>query len=356
MKRMAGTKRDNEEIPAGPDIGEMLARADAGWLAPLREQLAAMRGQGRLPHALLLFGQAGAGQFELGIWLAALLLCDRPGAGPCGSCAGCKLLLAGTHPDFHRVGLEEDAAVIKVEQIRELSESFSLKSYRGRSKVAIIDPADAMNINSFNALLKTLEEPADDTYLILTASRSDRLPRTIVSRSARLRLPQPAGQVALAWLNRRRKHAGWERLLALANGAPFLALKYSEDGLEEIDKAMQQMLDSAEKGALDIIATADSWSRDQPMARLFWLESWLTGRLREAALFSDLVNDNRLPWLRVAAREPMIRAGYRLLDALREARALVSGALNKQLLFEGLLISLTAFVGEGAAKPRESVD
>ncbi len=52
----------------------------------------------------------------------------------------------------------------------------------------------------------------------------------------------------------------------------------------------------------------------------------------------------------------MIRAGYRLLDALREARVLVSGALNTQLLFEGLLISLTAFVGEGAGKVRESVD
>ncbi len=205
---MAGTKRDSEEIPAGPDLGEMLARADAAWLQPLRGQLSAMLGQGRLAHAQLLLGQAGAGQFELGTWLAALLLCDRQGDRACGECAGCRLFLAGTHPDFYRVGLEEDAAVIKVEQIRGLSESFSLKSYRGRSKVAIIDPADAMNINSFNALLKTLEEPADNTYLILTASRSDRLPRTIVSRSARLRLPLPAADTALAWLNRRRKHVG----------------------------------------------------------------------------------------------------------------------------------------------------
>ncbi|MGB5132486.1 MAG: hypothetical protein WBO00_07720, partial [Steroidobacteraceae bacterium] len=258
--------------------------------------------------------------------------------------------------DFYRVGLEEDAAVIKVEQIRGLSESFSLKSYRGRSKLAIIDPADAMNINSFNALLKTLEEPPDSTYLILTASRSDRLPRTIVSRSARLRLPLPAQAEALAWLNRQRKDTGWERLLALANGAPFLATTYKEAGLEEIDAAMQESLDLAEKCQLDIIAAAASWSRNQPVARLFWLESWLTSRLREAALSSDLVNNNRLPWLRVRAPEPMIRAGYRLLDTLREARMLVSGALNTQLLFEGLLISLTALVGEDAGKVRESVD
>ncbi|MGB5133031.1 MAG: DNA polymerase III subunit delta', partial [Steroidobacteraceae bacterium] len=271
---MAGTKRETEETAAGPAIGDLLARAGAAWLAPLREQLAAMLNQGRLPHALLLLGQAGAGQIELAAWLAALILCDRTAASACGECTGCKLFLAGTHPDFYRIGLEEDAAVIKVEQIRDLSESFSLKSYRGRSKLAIIDPADAMNINSFNALLKTLEEPSDNTYLILTASRSDRLPRTIVSRSARLRLPLPVVADALAWLNGRRNYAGWKCLLTLANGAPFLALQYADAGLEEIDAKMQEALDSAAKGQLDVIAAAAAWSRDQPEARLFWLESW----------------------------------------------------------------------------------
>ena len=353
---MAGAKRESEEDVAAPDVGDMLTRAGVEWLASSRERLASMHARHRLPHAMLLLGQPGAGQAELGLWLAALLLCDRKGEASCGECAGCRLFLAGTHPDFYRVGIEEDTTVIRVEQIRNLSASFSLKSYRGRSKVALIDPADSMNISSFNALLKTLEEPSDNTYLILTASRSDCLPRTIVSRSVRVRLPLPAAGEALAWLERYRAYAGWERLLALANGAPFLALQYADAGLEEIDAKMQETLDSAEKGQLDIIATAATWSRDQPEARLFWLESWLTGRLREAALASELVNNNRLPWLRVSAREPMIQAGYRLLDALREARLLVSGALNTQLLFEGLLISLTAFVGEGAGKLRESVD
>jgi DNA polymerase III subunit delta' len=353
---MASSKRESEEIIPTQGIGDLLARAGVDWLAPLRGRLSTMKSQDRLPHALLLLGQPGAGQLELGVWLAALLLCDRKGDSACGECAGCKLVQAGTHPDFYRVGLEDDAAVIKVEQIRGLSESFALKSYRGHSKVALVDPADAMNLNSFNALLKTLEEPSDNTYLILVASRSDRLPRTIVSRSARMRLPLPRSAEALVWLNGRRQYAGWERLLALANGAPFLALQYAQAGLEEIDSKMQETLDSAEKGQLDILATAAAWSRDQPEARLFWLESWITGRLREAALASDLDNDNRLPWLRVPAREPLIRAGYRLLDALREARMLVNGSLNTQLLFEGLLISLSGLVGAGTGKLRESVD
>ncbi len=352
---MARSKRSSEVAVAAPDVGDVLARAAVEWLAPLRGQLSAMHRQDRLPHALLLLGQPGAGQSELGLWLAALLLCDGQDATACRACAGCRLFHAGTHPDFYRVQPEEDAAVIRVEQIRGLSESFALKSYRGRGKVALVDPADAMNINSFNALLKTLEEPSDNTYLILAASRIDRLPRTIVSRCARLRLPLPAAGEALAWLNGCRKYAGWERLLALANGAPFLALQYADAGLEQIDTQMQEAMNSAEKSQLDIIATAAAWSRDQPEARLYWLESWLTGQLREAALSSDLANNNRLPWLRVQGREPMIRAGYRLLDTLREARMLVNGALNTQLLFEGLLISLTALVGGGAGKLRESL-
>lgn len=353
---MAVSKPESEGATAAQQTAELLARAGAAWLGPARRNLCAMLGQDRLPHALLLLGRQGAGQVEVGLWLAALLLCDRKGEAPCRECAGCRLLLAGTHPDFYRVGIEEDASVIRVEQIRELSENLSLKSYRGRRKVALVDPADAMNPNSFNALLKTLEEPTDNTYLILTASRSDRLPRTIMSRSARLRVPVPATAEGLAWLDGQRQHGGWERLLKLANGAPFLALKYADAGLEAIDAKMQEAVDSAVSGQLDIVATAATWTRDQPEARLFWLEYWLTNQLREAALSGALANDNRLPWLRVDRREPMIRAGYRLLDALREARLLLSSALNRQLLLEGLLISFAGFAGEGAITERESVD
>lgn len=343
-----------ERARLSPDISEQLGRANVEWLAPLREQLAAMQVHGRLPHALLLLGQHGAGQSELALWLAARLSCDK--ASACGDCAGCRLFLAGTHPDFRFIGIEADAKAIRVEQIRDLSEALSLKGYRGRNKVVVIDPAEAMNINSFNALLKTLEEPADNTFLVLCTSRADRLPRTIVSRAARLRVPLPARGDALVWLDRQEERAGWERLLALANGAPFLALRYAHAGLENLDEQMQSAVDAAAQGRLDVVAAAKAWAADQPEARLFWLESWLTDRLQEASLSSDLVNNNRLPWLRAAGRASMIRTGYRLLDALREARVLVGGALNTQLLFEGLLVSLAAFAGGGAESAQESMD
>ena len=90
----------------------------------------------------------------------------------------------------------EDKKDIAVAQLRSLSEVLTLRSYRGGPKVALIDPAEAMNIHSFNALLKTLEEPPEETYLLLATSRSDRIPRTIASRCARFRMPLPETEEA----------------------------------------------------------------------------------------------------------------------------------------------------------------
>ena len=345
---------EDEATEIALDVRGILGRAEAGWLEPLRRQFTAMLDRERMPHALLLLGRQDAGQLELGVWLAAQLLCDDSAAPACGKCRGCRLFLAGTHPDFHYVGIAADATVIKVDQLRAVSEILALKSYHGGRKVVLFDPADAMNINACNALLKTLEEPSAGTFLILTASRSDRLPLTVVSRTRRVALPLPPAAEALAWLGRRQRDRNWQRLLELANGAPFLALRHAEAGLEALDGQMREALEAAENGHLDLIATAESWARSNPETRLLWLESWLSGRLREAALTSDPVNNNRLPWLQSAGPHSMIPAGYRLLDALREARGLIGGSLNKQLLFEGLLVSLTALRSGVTAQAKES--
>jgi DNA polymerase-3 subunit delta' len=230
-----------------------------------------------------------------------------------------------------------------------LSESLSFRSYRGGVKVAVIAPAEAMSLKAFNALLKTLEEPADDTFLVLAASRVDRIPKTIMSRTMRLRLPLPGETEALTWLRQQKPDEDWPALLALAGGAPFLAADCAAAGLGELDAEMQEAIAAAVAGRLDVVAFADACAKNAPSARLVWLESWLTRSLREAALASDLVNNNRLPWLRPPGLETKIRAGYGLLDELRDARRLVGGALNTQLLFEGLTVSLAALVGRPAS-------
>jgi DNA polymerase-3 subunit delta' len=344
---MADTELE-DEIALAPAVKPMLERANVAWLAALRERLAGLHRQGRLPHGLMFIGAPGGGQAEIGAWLAGLLLCRRPESGPCGECADCRLFRAGNHPDFRWIGVLPDKKEISIEQMRRLSEALSMRSYRAGAKVAVIAPAEAMNTKAFNALLKTLEEPAEDTYLVLAASRVDRVPKTIMSRCMRLRLPLPDDAEALAWLGGRSAGEDWRALLGLAGGAPFLALDYAEEGLGGLEAEMQEAVSAAVAGTLNIVAFAEVCARNSPAARLAWLESWLTRSLRDAALASDLVNNNRLPWLRPPGADVKIRAGFGLLDQLREARRIVGGSLNTQLLFEGLAVSLAALVGRPA--------
>jgi DNA polymerase-3 subunit delta' len=337
-----------------PPLRPLLDRAGAPWLGPLRERLAALLVQGRLPHGLLLAGSPGAGQSELSAWLGARLLCRSPAEGACGQCADCRLVLAGSHPDFRWVSPLPDKKDIGIDQIRQLSQSLAMRSYRGGAKVAVIAPAEAMNAKAYNALLKTLEEPAPETYLLLAAGRIDRMPRTVMSRCLRLRLPVPGEREALEWLQARADGEPWPALLSLAGGAPFLAEEHAREGLGDLEPEMRSAIAAAIDGRLDIVAFADVCARNSPAARIAWLENWLTRSLREAATGSDLVNNNRLPWLQPPGVDTKIRAGYRLLDQLREARRQVGGSLNAQLLFEGLAVSLAALLGRPARRAGRS--
>jgi DNA polymerase-3 subunit delta' len=344
---MAAAEREEAEILL-PDVGPMLRRAGVPWLGPLRARLRDMLDRSRLPHGLLLAGPPGAGQAELGAWTASRILCRKRSEDACGSCADCRLVLAGSHPDFFWINIPVDKKEISINQMRSLSEALTMRSYRGGAKVAVIAPAEAMNVHSFNALLKTLEEPPEDTYIVLATSRIDRMPRTIASRCMRLSLPLPAMAASIEWLAGVEGRSDWAALLELANGAAFLAEDYAREGIGELDAEMQEAIAAATEGRLDLIGFAKTCAAKAPAVRLVWFESWLTRSLKDAVLASDLVNNNRLPWLRQPGLETKIRAGFELLDKLREARQRVGGSLNTQLLFEGLWISLAALVD----KPR----
>ena len=351
---MAAAETERDEAAAPPDVRPALARAGQVWLAKLRDRLAAMQDQRRLPHGLLVLGQSGAGQADIGLWLAIRLFCRGQQAKPCGACADCLLFLAGSHPDFHWISVLEDKKEIAVSQMRGLTEVLMMRSYRGGPKVALVEPAEAMNNHSFNALLKTLEEPPEETYLVLATSRSDRIPRTIASRCARFHVPLPEAGDALAWLRAAGVAKNGEGLLHLANGAAFLAADYGAQGLGELDAEMNEAVESGTSGRLDVIGLAHEWAAKAPAARLQWLERWLSGTLKQAGLSGELVNNNRLPWLRGPGRDMKIRSAYRLLDELRDAQRPQAGSLNTQLMFERLLVSLAALLHGAPDRRRES--
>jgi DNA polymerase III subunit delta' len=333
-------KRPAPTQQAVPDLAARLGVAGAPWLVPTRQRLQAAWQSGRFPHALLMAGRAGVGQSELALWAAQLALCEASAGRPCGSCGSCILFLAGNHPDLHRITLEEDSKVVKVDQIRALSAVLAMRSYRGGFQVGIIDPADALNTNAFNALLKTLEEPSEQTLLILVATRPSVLPATIVSRCMRLPVPLPTGAVARAWLAKDQPGHDWEQVLALANGAPLAARALVESGAADLGPALVRDLTQLGSSGFDPWRLAEGWHKDRPAERLLWLEHWVTAWLREALAAGDAVNNNRASGLPRAAASTNMGPVFAFLDQLRAARAAIEGPLNTQLLLEDLLVAM----------------
>jgi DNA polymerase-3 subunit delta' len=261
------------------------------------------------------------------------------------------LLSAGSHPDSHVVRVAEDAQQIKVDQVRELIESLTLKSYRGGCKVAVIEAAELLNASGANAFLKTLEEPTADTTLIMIASPVHRLPATIASRCLRLSLRPPSAAVALAWLKAQADARAaadpavtpvaertWRAALALAGGAPLLALELDAGVVASLDQDMQSDLDALTSGSVDVTLLAGRWVKSNPGLRITWLENWITRRVHAAlgtATSAQSAEPVRLPG---ALLKPKIRALFALLDAARDLRRLASTGMNQQLALEALLL------------------
>jgi len=184
--------------------------------------------QDRLAHALMLTGPAGSGKTALAAAMVARLLCKDDQAQACGHCRSCQLLEGGAHPDYFDIHPEEDSKVIKVEQVRGLIGRLDLTTSISARKVAYIHPAETMNAAAANALLKSLEEPAGETVLILVSDNPGRLPVTIRSRCQSISIDQPERGVVAEWLEAR-SGAAREVLnaaLQAAGGSPLRALHY----------------------------------------------------------------------------------------------------------------------------------
>jgi DNA polymerase-3 subunit delta' len=318
---------------------DFLSADSLPWLGTTQRRLRESMQAQRLPHASLILSTPGLGAEPLADWLAALALCESTAQRPCGTCTSCVLLRSDTHPDFHRVRLEEDAKQIKVDQIRDLIDALTTKSYRGGYKVGLIDGAEALNTNGANAFLKTLEEPSARTLLIMIARPTHRLPATIASRCLRIALRPPAATAAVAWLETHGPEGvHWEGPLALAGGAPLRALELHAAGLGALETEMQDQLRTLAAGTVDVTLLAEQWARSDLGLRILWLENWITRRVHTYLGDAGSTQSAERVRLPAALLKPKIRALFELLDAARDLRRLMMTGMNLQLALEAVLL------------------
>src|SRR6185437_1388267 len=268
---------------AGGTHGLEQMLSDAPWLAGPLAHLRRARSAGRFPAALLIQDQPGAGGAALARFAVRLALC-RSAQPPCGQCRDCRQLAAAQHPDYLHVAPMEESRQIRVEQIRELAELLALSAHAGAATVALSEPADAMNANAANALLKTLEEPRAGVSLLLVTAVPSRLAATILSRCQRLLVPRPSRAASLAWLTRQAGAGPWEAVLEVIGNAPFDALSLEAAQVARLGVETHAALADLAAGRLDVARTAEAWGRaDSLELRLTCLENWLTSRIDSAA-------------------------------------------------------------------------
>lgn len=307
------------------------------WFSSIWDGFARQVEQDRLPHALLLVGQSGTGALDLARAMAQYLLCSAPQLGrSCGQCRSCNMLRAESHPDLHRVLPEEGSQSIKIAQIREMTDFIFNTAQQGGRKLVILSPAEAMNANAANALLKSLEEPSGNCVFLLVSEQPAFLMATIRSRCARVQIHTPNFQEALQWLERNRV-ANAEQLLVSAGGRPLRVMEWlASDVWGQKDQLRQELLKllHGEANFLDVAKNIMAYG---PVWALEQIQQWLVDSVKKG--FSDgVVADPLVNDLGRVTKASLVRC-YDLITAKK--RLLLSSANpNPQLLLEEIMMEI----------------
>lgn len=299
--------------------------------------------QDNLPHALMLVGQEGLGLDLFAQRLALRALCQDENAGeqPCGKCPGCLQFKAGVHPDYKTVRLLEDKKKILVDQIRDLTGFMALTGGQGGGfKVIVIDPADRMNVNAANSLLKTLEEPPGKSLILLVASELHRLPATIKSRCQMIKFTRPELPESLAWLQAQ-QIADPELLLQMAQGAPIAAAQMDDAVLLKQYASVMEGAIQMLTGRSTIFQLRSQWSGCSAPHLLEWLMAILRDCIRVASYLPDgyFENPSYVSQLRRLNSVLNLQSLFRSYDQLGRLHRLKEHPLSPDLFLDDILLT-----------------
>ncbi len=325
------------------------------WLRPHFEQLVNSYQSGRGHHALLIQSLPGMGDEALIYAITRFLMCQQPqGYKSCGQCRSCQLMQAETHPDYYALEPEKGKTTLGIDAVRAISEKLYERARLGGAKVVWLKDAAQLTEAAANALLKTLEEPPENTWFLMACREPGRLLATLRSRCRLHHLSVPQEAWAISWLARKVTTSQEAALsaLRLSGGAPAAALALLQPNVqtqrEQLCHALGGVADSG-----DWLSLLPALNHDQAPDRLHWLAALLLDALKiqqGATLVSNvdacsLVNSlaQRLPGV-------ALRAILHDVCQCREQLLSVTG-LNRELVMTDLLLTIEHYLQPGTTLP-----
>ncbi|MGB0467861.1 MAG: DNA polymerase III subunit delta' [Pontibacterium sp.] len=318
------------------------------WLDTCWQHLCELHRNRRLPHALMLYGVRGVGKADFARAFAHYLLCQSPdGNQPCGQCRACQLNAVNGHPDLFQLTPEGPDKPIKVDQVRGLTDFICSTAQQGGYRVVILNPADALNLSAANALLKMLEEPGQDTVLLLLTDRPGQVMPTIKSRCQRVECPLPQESEAVAFVVDRLDTSAEDAtaILRINNGAPLLALDYQANGLETWRTQLITGLADVLKQRRTAVEVAQSWQKADLELLLGWIYSLVVDISRvKLTQTEDIQQLDARNMLLAVARRGNLQALLKFANLVQDERKslILRQNPNKQMLLERILLEWVA--------------
>ncbi|KGA23741.1 DNA polymerase III subunit delta' [Pectobacterium brasiliense] len=312
------------------------------WLNASYRQLIGQYQAGRGHHAVLLHALPGMGDESLIYALSRWLICQQPdGMKSCGQCHSCNLMTAGTHPDWHVLSPEKGKQSLGVDPVRDVVEKVYQHSRQGGAKVIWLAAAEQLTEAAANALLKTLEEPPQNTFFLFGCREPARLLATLRSRCLYHYLDVPNETQSVLWLNTRHRYdsKALRTALRLQSGAPLAAEALLQPERWKQRSALCQAF-SAALTSRDQLSLISQLNHDDADIRIHWLAALLLDAMKwQQGANEHLVNQDQIELVERLAREPSAHLQYELQQwlACRQKLLTVTGVNRELLLTERLL-------------------
>ncbi len=313
------------------------------WQLPLTAQLVALKSQRRLPHGLLIEVRSAVDSRAFGWHLSMALLCQSQQDGqPCGHCPACVAMLANNYPDFSFTTLEINERNhklykdIRIEQIRKLIHQMSLTHSLESGKIALIYPAEKLNAAAANALLKTLEEPSQDSVLIILTHNPGRLPVTIRSRCQHWVVENPDQQTAMNWLQAEGLPLqDIPDYLALSQQDAQLAVQLYQQQFKQQYDRFTELFEQYRQDSIDVVSLVQALKK--PSAETLRL-------VLKSAVQNMIYTVLQQPLTSMVKQQ--LSALLQLFDRQQHLLSIEDNNLNLQLQLEDVLISLKQIISE----------